>query len=183
MPDSKLPFYHAYWVIPGKFMAGYYPSSRDAKRAKEKLRALLECGIRCFVSLMEENEENHAGKRFAPYEEELEQLAAPMEAQVTCIRIPIEDMSVPSRSTMRGILDVIDSAIYRGCPVYVHCRGGRGRTGTVVGCYLARHGMASGEAIFEKILELRRRSDPAVSQPSPETESQRAMVLSWPQGQ
>ena len=30
--------------------------------------------------------------------------------------------------------------------VYVHCRGGIGRTGTTIGCYLARHGFASSSS-------------------------------------
>ena len=34
-------------------------------------------------------------------------------------------------------------------PVYVHCWGGIGRTGTVVGCWLVRHGMTGDEALAE----------------------------------
>jgi protein-tyrosine phosphatase len=183
MNSPTLPFYHSYWVAPGKFMAGYYPSSEDPEERQKKLKALLRCGIRCVINLMEENEENYFGRRFIPYEEQLEQLAAEMGVEASCLRIPIEDMNVPTRDTMRRILDAIDSVIERGCPVYVHCLGGRGRTGTVVGCYLARHGVASGQEVLEKIMELRRKTDPAVSQPSPETHLQRSMVSSWSFGE
>jgi protein-tyrosine phosphatase len=48
------------------------------------------------------------------------------------MRIPVRDVDIPSPDTMRSILDAIDSAIDRCQPVYVHCWGGRGRTGTVV---------------------------------------------------
>ena len=34
-----------------------------------------------------------------------------------------------------------------GGTVYVHCWGGIGRTGTVVGCWLVRHGLDEGDAI------------------------------------
>jgi len=183
MNNPTLPFYHSYWVVPGKFMAGYYPASPDPEQTRKKLKALLKCGIRCVINLMEENEENYYGKRFIPYEEQLKQLAREMGTEVTCMRIPIEDMNVPSRQTMRMILDEIDSAVQRGCPIYVHCLGGRGRTGTVVGCYLARHGVASGQGVLDKIMDLRRQTDPAISQPSPETRLQRSLVSSWSLGE
>ena len=37
---------------------------------------------------------------------------------------------------MREILDCLDDALRSGRKVYVHCRAGIGRTGTVVGCLL-----------------------------------------------
>ena len=48
---------------------------------------------------------------------------------------------------MREILDAIDGALDAGRGVYVHCYAGIGRTGTVVGCYLVRHGMEPAEAL------------------------------------
>jgi protein-tyrosine phosphatase len=35
---------------------------------------------------------------------------------------------------MTTILDAIDESMTAGKPVYVHCWGGMGRTGTVIGC-------------------------------------------------
>ena len=34
-----------------------------------------------------------------------------------------------------------------GRTVYLHCRGGIGRTGTVLGCYLVRQGQTAEEAL------------------------------------
>ena len=57
-------------------------------------------------------------------------------------RHSIVDMDVPrSQQQTAGILDAIDKALEDGKNVYVHCWGGIGRTGTVVGCWLVRHGM------------------------------------------
>jgi len=56
---------------------------------------------------------------------------------------------------MIRILDQIDRGMEQNPAVYLHCWGGRGRTGTVVGCYLARHGMAVGEAALDLLGELR----------------------------
>jgi protein-tyrosine phosphatase len=63
--------------------------------------------------------------------------------------------------------------------VYVHCWGGIGRTGTVVGCWLMRHGLDEGDPVG-RIARLRRDMEDA--RPSPETPAQRAMITSWKRG-
>jgi protein-tyrosine phosphatase len=80
---------------------------------------------------------------------------------------------------MGEILDVIDSALDQGGVVYVHCWGGVGRTGTVVGCHLVRRGMTGDEALarvaelFKNMQKYPRRRR------SPETDEQEAYVRSW----
>ncbi len=44
---QKIPFPRSYWVIPRKFLAGYYPGDRREKMMEQKMRGLLDCGIRC----------------------------------------------------------------------------------------------------------------------------------------
>jgi protein-tyrosine phosphatase len=63
--------------------------------------------------------------------------------------------------------------------VYVHCRGGIGRTGTTVGCYLARHGYGGEEALAEvnKLFQNSNRS--FESSCSPETKAQMTMIQEW----
>lgn len=172
-----LPFDRSYWVVPGKLMAGFFPGSKDPKQEFSNMEALIASGIRTVINLMEEDEKDHSGKRFKPYESTLKQIAAEVDGEVSCIRIPIQDVSVPSRKTMEHILDSIDDSMAAGRPAYVHCWGGRGRTGTVVGCYLVRHGL-SGEEALKRIKELRR-LEPTSYKPSPETSAQRDMVRTW----
>jgi len=74
----------------------------------------------------------------------------------------------------------IDAALAEGNVVYVHCYGGIGRTGTVVGCYLVRHGLSGREALVE-IVRLRR-DTPDGFKRSPENDWQEQMVLDWPIG-
>lgn len=90
------------------------------------------------------------------------------------------DMTTPTESDMVQMLDTIDEALESGEVVYVHCLAGRGRTGTVVGCYLARHGM-SGQEALDEIARLRKGMPDAFNR-SPETHAQRQMVLNWPEG-
>jgi hypothetical protein len=176
------PFPYSYWVVPGKLLAGHYPGSRDPDEARLKLTGLIEVGIHKVINLQEEDERDYAGNRFVPYEQELERLAAKRSDPVTVIRMPIRDMQVPTRAEMRSILDEIDRSIEQGLPVYVHCWGGKGRTGTVVGCYLARHGIATGWDALRKIKSLRRGVHDWKAS-SPQSESQFAMVRSWQVGE
>ncbi len=176
------PFPNSYWVVPGKLLAGHYPGSRDPAAARQKLAGLIDVGIRRVVNLQEQDERDYAGNPFVSYERELQRLAAERMVQATMIRMPIRDMGVPPREEMRAILDEVDRSIEQNLPVYVHCWGGKGRTGTVVGCYLARHGIATGWDALRKIKSLRR-GVPDWRESAPQSPSQYSMVRSWQTGE
>ena len=59
----------------------------------------------------------------------------------------------------------------------MHCYGGIGRTGTVVGCWLIEQG-AAGDDPIATIAELR--ANIRFRRPSPETREQIAFVRDWP---
>jgi hypothetical protein len=180
--SKKVPFDQAYWVVPDRLMAGYYPGSVHRQDAHPKLSALLECGIRHFISLMRDDEIIWYGKPVVPYDAEMRSLSRTLDDEVTFDRMPIKDMSIPTRIEMAKILDRIDHNIRNSKPVYLHCLGGVGRTGTVVGCYLARHGYASGQKIFQLIQHLRQNTA-THDRSSPETSTQIDLVRSWVEGE
>lgn len=179
---SSLPLARSFWVVPGRLLAGAYPGDANKKDEVQKLHSLLEAGVTTIINLMEVDERNGQGAAFRPYAPTIRELAQDQGTAVHCLRFPIQDLGVPSHQQMRLILDTIDDQLSQGRRVYLHSRSGSGRTGTVVGCFLARHGLASGEAILERLAVLRRRLAEAES-PSPETVAQRTMVLGWREGE
>jgi len=63
-------------------------------------------------------------------------------------RIPLGKLRGPSRATMDRILRIL--ADPESGPVYVHCRRGSDRTGTVIACHrIANEGWTAEEAIAE----------------------------------
>ena len=178
-PD--VPFDRSYWVKPGRLLAGYYPGDVTKKGAQEKLDALINAGIRCFINLTEEDEKSTGGSLVRSYQQLLFERASAFNVEVNYLRIPIRDLGIPSEQNLIHILNTIDWSIEHDMPVYVHCRGGIGRTGTVVGCYLARHGIATGAAVMGHIAHLRRREAWADVE-SPEAQEQKALVHAWKRG-
>jgi hypothetical protein len=154
------------------------PRSQRPQEATEKITALLNAGIRHFINLMEPDERDRTGQLFVPYEDLLESIASKKGIPVTFDRLSIKDLSVPTEKYMARILNQIDLFIKQGRPVYVHCLGGIGRTGTVVGCYLVRHGLATGKNVLEMIRELRKDCEDA-DRRSPETGGHRNRGRWW----
>lgn len=172
------PFLRSYWVLEYDFLAGYTPASLDTPKMLRRLQALLDCGIRSFVNLQEPDEKDYEGMLFAPYQLHLYQLAGKQNIFVNYHNIPIKDRDIPSINQMHLILDTINSSLARKLPVYVHCWGGKGRTGTVVGCWLVQQGLFDGQGALQQIKQLRR-NDPKKDDPSPETPEQVDFVLNW----
>jgi protein-tyrosine phosphatase len=157
----------AYWVRPGKLLAGPYPGGWSADRARERMQKVLDAGVTFFLDLTEPDE-------MKPYF-----LAAQAEARGVSVfhrRMDITDMDVPTPEHMTDILDTLDSALDEGHTVYIHCMGGIGRTGTVIGCWLVRHGL-DGQAALDEIVRLR-----GGLHNSPETDEQRRFVRTWREG-
>jgi len=172
MMINSLAIDNSYWVIPERFKAGEYPGSIQNDETRSKLRWLFAQGIYYFLDLTAPGEYD-----LKPYVDLLNEEANKIHKTVVHKRFPIRDLSNPSREEMMEILNTIDLALAAGNNIYLHCFGGKGRTGTVVGCYLAQHGLLGAEAL-EKIREMRK-GLPDGERPSPETEAQIGMVKEW----
>jgi protein-tyrosine phosphatase len=135
-PDST----NAYWVTPS-VAGGEYPGHAVRAEVAPRVRAWVEQGVTLFVDLTEPGE-------LEPYEAEAR------DAGARHLRFAIRDASVPRASDLvRDALDAIDAEAARGGRAYVHCWGGVGRTGTVIGCWLVRHGH-DGIAALDEVQRL-----------------------------
>ena len=158
--------------VHGRLLAGKYPPGENERSLRAGLRQLLDAGVTLFLDLTEEGE-----KALPSYVPALRAEAKARGHMVEHRRMPIPDFETPTADQMRDILDALDTALAGGHTAYVHCYAGLGRTGTVVGCYLVRHGRSGQEALGE-LIRLRQGTalDGTVS---PVTEEQQRLVYEW----
>jgi hypothetical protein len=166
-PTLDRPLPNSYWVIPGRVLAGEYPGGAEDHDALARLARLEQAGINFFVDLTEEGE-------LPPYRHLLP-------AQTEYLRSAIVDTRVPNNvSQTQEVLTNIRAALARGRAVYVHCRAGIGRTGLIIGCFLADE-ESNGKTALKILNRLWLQSERAVSWPQvPQTAEQADYVRRWP---
>jgi protein-tyrosine phosphatase len=159
------PIENCYWVGPGKFIAGEYPRDKSEESSLLKINSFIHSGVTAFIDLTEENE------GLLSYSHLL--------GSASHQRFPILDVSTPdSTNQTTEILDAIDSHILQGGMVYLHCWGGVGRTGVIVGCWLERHGF-KGEAALDRLRKLWHDCPKSANRKSPETTQQEQYIVCW----
>ena len=162
---QSTPLENSYWVVPGTLLAGEYPRTVELATSRVRLNAMLLTGITRFIDLTTPED------RLEPYEGLLDKAS---NGQAKRYSFCIRDMSVPtSRELMKSILDTIDQELQSGNGVYVHCWGGIGRTGTVIGCWLKRHGRTDLPELWKTCPKSREYPD------SPQTDEQRRFIADW----
>jgi protein-tyrosine phosphatase len=194
--SEKLPHGNCYAVVPGRLIAGEYParfpgSHRGAARslpgeaggvfdtagarlARQRLEAIIRYGVTDFVDLTREEDS------LEPYDWAANLIAEKQGRDVRHTRFPIYDGAVPASDDLTfAILDFIDKRIKeKGC-VYLHCWGGIGRTGTIVGCFLVRRGVAAEAALGKVEYSWRSMNKYDPYWTSPENELQKNYVRCW----
>ncbi|MGH9752178.1 MAG: protein-tyrosine phosphatase family protein [Blastocatellia bacterium] len=168
---SNTPSNDSYWLVPGRLLAGEYPGAKTKNDARRKLRSFLDAGVDFFLDLTEEEE------GLEPYAPLLQEEAMTRDRGVVYRRLPIPDMDAPTTERMCEIQQTITAALEAGRTVYVHCLGGLGRTGTVLGCYLVEHEVSVAEALAE--IQRRRRWTTSGWKKSPQTPAQVDFVKRW----
>jgi len=135
------PIPNSYWATP-LLLACEYPWT-PANPHRPKLDSLLRTGVRTFIDLTESGE-------LIPYTSILGQRAALLGIEPSTIeyhRFPIRDRCLPeSIDLMYDVLETLRDNQNRGRISAVHCRGGIGRTGMVIGCWLVESGVAKNGA-------------------------------------
>jgi len=129
------------------------------------VRAIKESGVRMVITLIELHEFAELHVASLP--------AVVWSAGLKWIHLPIVDMCAPNTSWMRlwaregrQIIDVLSE----GASIFIHCKGGLGRTGTVAACLLIESGMRASDAM---------RAVRAARRGTIETQDQEDFVLSY----
>ena len=158
---------NTYWVVPGRILAGEYPGGADPAETRLRLDKLREAGVDRCIDLTEEGE-------LPPY-------AHLLPKNIEYQRSAIVDCSVPYNvSQTRDLLSSLHSALAQDRCVYVHCRAGIGRTGVIMGCFLAdreSNGQDRSQNLEPCLAPERARRNMA---PVPQTAEQADYVRHWP---
>lgn len=133
---NESPDYPIYWVT-------HHLATGPAPMSYDHLDALKEAGIDAIMNLCAEYCDLHDIESKHGFE---------------VYYLPIKDEETPQLQALEEALAWLDEAIYLGKKIYVHCRHGIGRTGTVISAYLLRRGLGS-KVVKQKIKKLR--SQPA----------------------
>jgi hypothetical protein len=93
-------------------------------------------------------------------------------------RFAIPDVDIVSDEGYAKILAHLRTELDAGKGVYVHCWGGKGRTSTVIGCWLTENGGLDYETALQRMNELRAATRKA-HDPVSETPAQRDVLRRW----
>lgn len=135
LADDGKPIVNSF-KVGNRFYAGEYPGDKTPKAARLRLQHFLDRGITHFIDLTEEGE--------------LEPYAQLLPAGISYRRFPIRDVSIPKDTqSVKALIDEMDTILSNPYnKLYLHCWGGVGRTGTIVGCwYASRPGIGYATAL------------------------------------
>ena len=123
-PVTGTPIRNSY-MVDDRVYAGEYPATANEILGRRDMERFARFGITHFVDLTESSE-------LLPYTQWLKE-------NQTHIRFAIKDCGVPSENgQVKRLLETITGVLKnKENKVYIHCRGGIGRTGTIVACYYA----------------------------------------------
>jgi atypical dual specificity phosphatase len=167
------PHGNCYWLIAGHVLAGEYPALSDPHLTLTRLQALLDAGITYCVDL------THESEALPPYAAALAEAAAARGSAARSERFSVADFGTPTLHEMAAIVRAIDAALLAGAKVYVHCRAGIGRTGTLAGCLLVEQGLDAGQALEVLRDKWRVMAKLSAAPHSPETRAQRDFIAQW----
>lgn len=165
--NNRRPIENSYEVTKNIY-AGEYPRNKDDESSYAKLKHFESFGITHFVDLTEVGE-------LQPYESLLYKGAK-------YFRFPIKDVSIPqSTEDVRGLIAKITKVIKDSpkAKVYIHCWGGVGRTGLIVGCLLGELYRKNYDETLKMLEQLFMACPKSAKRHTPETAEQHQFIAKY----
>ena len=130
-PHKQIPFEHSTWVFEN-LLVGAIPQGYDYKTTRRMLFGLKNAGITHVISLIEDKvNEKLPFVYYDTYKK--------IDPTVTIMKFPIPDMEVENdENVLKGVNKVIKLLLKKDIKIYIHCKGGHGRTGTFLALILGR---------------------------------------------
>ena len=153
-----------YEVIPGLLFAGACPW--EIPMESSHVNELMLLGIRDFITLRDDVNLI-----------QINSIRNALHSDISFLQFPIRDFSVPESNMLEQILDILQENIKSHKITYVSCAKGLGRTGLVIGCFLADYYRISNEEALKLMNEKRMRGMFQIDCDSPETQEQINYVI------
>ncbi len=144
-----------YEAIANSLFCGEYPGKEKADATEAALR-LLEYGIDTIVNFTELGEKTTNGEELYLYEVNSRDVYQSRGRNLDVHRIAIRDDHPPTITQAKKFCKLVDREIADGRRVYIHCRGGIGRTATMAAIYLIWSGLADSGTWQKTINSLRK---------------------------
>lgn len=158
---------HAYWIVPGRVLAGEYPGDPDPRRSRDKLTVLLDNGFTTFIDLTEPNEIS------SPYQSQLPPRSPVSDSPIERISFPIPEGQVLTSDSYDRLLTTLHDAADSSM-VFIHDRLGLDRVAVVAGLFFIANGLSYEGAM--RTLKERRASTRLAGTRVPSTYAQRAVL-------
>eukprot|EP01126_Amoeba_proteus_P016939 TRINITY_DN17981_c0_g1_i1.p2 TRINITY_DN17981_c0_g1~~TRINITY_DN17981_c0_g1_i1.p2 ORF type:complete len:219 (+),score=48.21 TRINITY_DN17981_c0_g1_i1:69-725(+) len=128
--DLVGPTDYCCWVFPGRLLMGAYPKRTSL------LSCILKAGITTFINLMHSKELERI-ETYGPYFETAKKLVSenidefPNRVdKLQYLHFPITDKEIAEDNKVIQLVQEIESRLMSNEKIFIHCRGGHGRTGT-----------------------------------------------------
>ena len=176
----------ANWLLPGRVLVGRYPGTLPGETTEAAIGAIASAGVDTFVCLQAEVPA-HGGAAYPaglePYADLARAALAPLGREPAFVHLGIPDLQpAPRFGDLVRLVDDLADRVERGRVLYIHCWGGKGRTGLVAACLLLKlfGGTLTPDDALARLGALIRVRLPDEPAPlSPETDAQRAQVRAY----